>query len=772
MGDWTIAIEGLDREDEPGAEARLALANGTIGARAGREEGGEGTDASTFLAGLFDGPWAASELPGERSQSPSRVSGVDPWGAVVEVAGAPVDPAVGRLIEHAWTLDLRRAVLHRRWRQRQPSGQVVVVETDRRLLLDRPPVALHVLRITVEGADAAVRLTLRLDFSRAVQAGELSPVEVLADDCPSGLLMVGAALPRQATSGAPPLRLVVAQSVNAGPGAAWHRTGRPSESAAGCALEWKGEAGRAVTIERRLALAASRDVYPGARPAQALQAIERCSTAELIASHEAAWSARWQRAEIEIDGAPALTRALRFAVYHLIASGGDPEGAHAATPRGLAVQDDRGHVPWDLDVHQLPFFLFTAPEVARSMVLHRHRTLDAARGRARALGFRGALYARESAGAETAPEEGRGAGGRRVSRPAATCAPHVSADVAHAVWTYWRATGDDRFFAEAGVEILVETARFWASRVSVDRDGSGHILGVVGPDEYHPGVDDDAYTNEMARRNLRLGAAAAGWWRRFGHAAARWSAGPEEPARWRALADGLASPRARPDQPAQQFRGYFQLEDLRPAHFGVDGKALARRVGRDRLARTQIIEQPDVLLLALLLPEAADPAATARDFAVYDPRCAHGTSLSPAVHAAVAFRVGEGERGLALLDRALAPDVGHDLRRSASGVHLGAFGAAWQAVTFGAGGLAPGDDHVGIDPRLPGGWERMRCAVCWRGRALRLELAPSQVEVELIADESPAPLLAAGADRPPTALRQGERLRLRPPVRLTEGSRA
>ena len=175
--------------------------------------------------------------------------------------------------------------------------------------------------------------------------------------------------------------------------------------------------------------------------------------------------------------------------------------------RGLTGDAYFGHVFWDTEIYLLPFYTATWPDAARALLMYRYHTLSGARAKAAQSGYKGALYAWESAdtGMETTPESVLDPDGRSVEILSGKMEHHISADVAYAVWQYWRATGDDDFFVRAGAEIVLETARFWASRAVPESDGRRHIRHVVGPDEYHEDVDDNAFTNMMARWNLARG---------------------------------------------------------------------------------------------------------------------------------------------------------------------------------------------------------------------------------------------------------------------------
>ena len=200
-----------------------------------------------------------------------------------------------------------------------------------------------------------------------------------------------------------------------------------------------------------------------------------------------------------MDGDEATQQALRFALYHLNSAANPADDRVSIGARELTGDDYRGHVFWDT-VHAL-----TWPEAARALLMYRFHTLDAARAKAARMGWRGALYAWESAesGAETTPEQAIGPDRKIVDILCGKQEQHVSADIAYAVWQYWLATGDEGFLLDAGAEILLETGRFWSSRAQLGVDGCHYIRGVIGPDEYHEHIDDNAFTNVMARWNIR-----------------------------------------------------------------------------------------------------------------------------------------------------------------------------------------------------------------------------------------------------------------------------
>jgi trehalose/maltose hydrolase-like predicted phosphorylase len=463
---------------------------------------------------------------------------------------------------------------------------------------------------------------------------------------------------------------------------------------------------------------------PDSAPAPAA-AVERLRTVEvvgfdrLLAEHRAAWAARWADAEVAIAGDPDAERAVRFALFHLLASAA-AGGEAAVGARGLTGPVYAGHVFWDADVFVLPVLAAVHPPAARAMLEYRIRRLPAARRIAATHRRAGARFAWESAadGTEATPPLGhrpagppgpdphRGVGGpHRRRRPLAAC--H------YADWT-----GDHGFLEGPGRALLLDTARYWASRVRWDPAGRAYIDHVIGPDEYHVDVNDNAFTNVMARWNLRRAAALA---KRAGGAAATELQG------WRHLADALVDGYEPDTGRYQQFSGFDDLEPLLIGELARPLVAADLLLGRERVRGAQVVKQADVLMLHLLVPEETAPGSLAPNLVFYGPRTAHGSSLSPAVHAALLARAGDPDRALELFRLACRLDLDDLTGTTAGGLHLAAFGGLWQALASGFLGLRPSGRALGLDPHLPGAWDAVRLGLRYHGRRLRIRAGPDQL---------------------------------------------
>jgi trehalose/maltose hydrolase-like predicted phosphorylase len=461
----------------------------------------------------------------------------------------------------------------------------------------------------------------------------------------------------------------------------------------------------------------------------------------VLAAHETAWQQHWNVSDVIIEGDDKVQEAVRFAVYHLTSAANPEDECVSVGARGLTGDAYFGHVFWDTEIYLLPFYVAVWPEAARALLMYRYHTLPGARAKAAHFGFRGALYAWESAdtGEETTPERVIGADGTPVEILTGRMEHHISADVAYAVWQYWHFTGDDDFFLRAGAEMLLETARFWASRAVSEADGKRHIRHVIGPDEYHEDVDNNAFTNVMARWNIGRGLETMDllrerWPNRAAALREKLALGDDELADWRDAIPRIVTGLDAATGIYEQFAGYHKLEQLELSLYADRKMPIDVVIGRERTQRSQVVKQADVVALIALLPDEFPGAAAKANFRYYEPRCAHGSSLSAAIHALVAARLGETETALHFLRQAAVADLELD-PNSAGGIRIAGLGGLWQAIILGFAGLDLKSDMLGIDPRLPPHWHSLSFRVCWRGRSVAIRIAGKTAQATLVDGE-------------------------------------
>jgi kojibiose phosphorylase len=396
----------------------------------------------------------------------------------------------------------------------------------------------------------------------------------------------------------------------------------------------------------------------------------------------------------------------------------------------------------------LPFYAHGYPEAARALVGYRHHTLPGARRKAIAHGYRGALYAWESAdsGDETTPAAVISPFGEILRVLSGEQEHHISADVAYGVCSYAHTTGDLGFMREAGREILVETARFWASRVVLGADGLFHLRGVIGPDEYHENVDDNAFTNWMARFNLARAADAVD---AAPEASAALGAEPGEAGAWRRIAAAMYLGLDERTGVVEQFAGFFGLEHVDLAALGVRHAPADMILGKARTQRSQVVKQADVVMLVALLWDELSPAVRRASYLYYEPRTAHGSSLSPGTHALVAARLGLLDEAARYLEQTASIDLGNTMGNAAGGVHAAALGSLWQAVVLGTGGVRPApdaEDTLVLEPHLLPSWRALIFPLAWRGRQIQTIIEHDAIEVTVVHGAAPLCIRAIGPD--------------------------
>lgn len=515
------------------------------------------------------------------------------------------------------------------------------------------------------------------------------------------------------------------------------------------AISFRAAAGQEYTID---VLAA---VYTGADTKDPLTAALRAAASAAAEGYEESrsrnrnrWEQLWSRSRVVIEGDEAAQRAMDDSVYLLHCIAPRYSRSMSIPARGLSGQTYKGAVFWDTEMFMFDFFLFNEPETARTLLRYRIDTLDGARRKARSYGWKGAFYAWESqdGGADACSDYN--VTDVFTGRPMRTYfrdkQVHVSAAIVYALRKYLRATGDGSILAQGGAEVILECARFYHSLL-VRRAGAEQyeIFDVLGPDEYHERVNNNAYTNRMAQLVFRCAAELIPLLReKFPETYRALDAGMhlEEALRdFTDAAEHLFVPAPDPRTGLiEQFDGYFRLEDATPGVLrerlldpreywgGANGVA----------SQTQVVKQADVaMMLALFGRDYKEPELRAnRDF--YEPRTEHGSSLSACMYALLSCRIGEPDAAYPLFLKSASADLNGGGKQWAGTVYIGgnhpaAAGGAWMTVLQGFCGLEVSADGA---PRcrscLPSGWERVLFYARVRGVLYRFTLTHGETKIE------------------------------------------
>ena len=723
---WSVRETELDLDVIDQAGSVFALSNGHIGLRGNLDEGEPPGLPGTYLNGFYEQrplPYAEAGYGyPEAGQTAVNVTN----GKIIRllVDDEPFDVRFGDLESHERVLDFRAGVLERRAEWRSPAGRRIRVSSVRLVSLVQRAVA--AVLYEVEAVDDPVRLVVQSELV----ANEPMP-DVKVD-------------PRTAANLVAPLRCEQFSDHDAR-AVLVHITKQSAlRMAAGMDHFVEGPPGTETLTESGEDLARvtiTADIAPGQplrvvkllaygwssqrstaalrdQVAAALAGARRTGWDGLLAGQRGYLDDFWERADVELEGDAELQQSVRFALFHTLQAGARGE-QRAIAAKGLTGPGYDGHTFWDTETFVLPVLTYTAPHAARDALRWRHATLGMARERAQLLGFKGAAF------------PWRTIDGQECSGywPAGTAAFHIAADIADAVGRYQAAVDDEAFEREAGLELLVETARLWRSLGHHDTGGRFRIDGVTGPDEYSAVADNNVYTNLMAQRNLRLAADAV---ERHGERAAEIGVDPEETAAWRDAAQAILIPFDEQLGVHPQAEGFTEHQTWDFNHTTPEQYPLLLHFPYFDLYRKQVLKQADLVLALHLRGDAFTPEEKARNFAYYEALTVRDSSLSACTQAVIAAEVGHLELAYDYFAEATLMDLENLEHNTRDGLHIASLAGAWIVAVAGFGGMRDHDGALSFTPRLPQRLTRLTFGMCFRDRRLKVQVTHEQAHYSLL----------------------------------------
>lgn len=450
-----------------------------------------------------------------------------------------------------------------------------------------------------------------------------------------------------------------------------------------------------------------------------------------LASHMSKMRQVWERMDIEIDGDELAQQGIRFNLFNLYACAPDDPRVSIGA-RGLHGEGYKGHVFWDTEIFMFPFFLYTLPEYAKKLLLYRYNTLDGARRNAQLNGYRGAQFPWESAddGSEVTPKWGEDYLGNPVRIWTGDEEFHIGSDIAVAIVHYYMATDDAQFMYDYGVEMLLETGRFWATRVEYnDEKDRYEINKVIGPDEFHEHVNNNVYTNYLARWNLLKAAEFYNWLKeknkvKFEKLKNCLGLTDEEVESWRKIAHKIYIPKKEGEDLIEQFEGYFQLEEHEITEWDENGlPKWPKTVDLRKLSETKLIKQPDVVMLMLVLPEEFSHEEMKTNYEYYEKRTMHKSSLSPSMYSIMGLKVGDVHNAYKYFMKTVLVDLENNQGNTNNGFHAASAGGAWQSLVYGFGGVTLNSEGMlEFKPWLPENWKKISFNLNYRGTHLKVKV--------------------------------------------------
>ncbi|MFC4908104.1 glycoside hydrolase family 65 protein [Actinomadura gamaensis] len=723
---WCVREPELRLDRLAQSESVFALSNGHLGLRGNLDEGEPHGLPGTYLNSFYERrplpqAEAAYGVP-ETGQTVINVTN----GKVIRllVDDEPFDVRYGRLHFHERVLDMRAGTLSRDVEWTSPAGRRVKVTSTRLVSLTQRAVA--AICYEVEAVDDPVRIVLQSelvanealpDLGKDPRTSAMLETPLLSEDHMSNGHRV-VLVHRTRESG---LRMAAGMS---------HEFDCPDE--ADHALESLPDIGR-LTIATRLKpgqkLRIVKYLAYGWSSQRSRSALNDQVVGALAAARQTGWDGLlteqreflddfWEGADVEVDGDAEVQQAVRFALFHILQAGARAE-RRMIPAKGLTGPGYDGHTFWDTETFVMPVLTYTYPDAVADALGWRHMTLPLAKERAGQLGLPGVAF------------PWRTIRGQECSGywPAGTAAFHINADIADAVVRYLDATLDEQFEREVGLEILVETARLWRGLGHHDVEGVFRIDGVTGPDEYTAIVDNNVYTNLMARRNLIEAADTA---MRNPDVADRLGVSTEEAASWRDAAERMRIPYDERLGVHPQCDGFTNHARWDFAATKPDQYPLLLNVPYFDLYRKQVVKQADTVLALHLCGELFTAEEKARDFAYYEGLTVRDSSLSAQTQAVIAAECGHLELAHDYLGETALMDL-HDLNRNTrDGLHIASLAGAWTALVAGFGGMRARRGELRFAPRLPGGISRLAFRMRYRDNLIKVTVTGDHALYELL----------------------------------------
>ena len=745
--EWNIIEKGFHPEFLAQLETMLALGNGYLGMRGCPEEGGPNTENSTLINGFYEtSPIVYPEDAYGFAKTGQTIVGVtDSKTIKLFVDDEPFWLPNANLLRYDRRLNMKSGTLDREILWETPAGKQVLITSRRLVSFANRHVAAISYRVTL--LNAAASLVISSEMAAPEPGAHADP-----NDPRQTRIFAGRVLHHR-TSYAKDRRIVLCHATEKSRLTLTCATDHMLETSCPYAhkVSYTEDFGQvAFTIEARPDCPINLTKFMIYHTSPTASAEELCGRAEwtmdrvatqgfqqLLSSQEQYMHDFWRRSDVRVRdireertkrSTVEIQQAVRFNLFHILQASARAEDT-GVPAKGLTGQAYEGHYFWDTETYLLPFLIYTSPRIAKNLLTFRYKMLPQARARARQLGHRGAMFPwRTISGEEASPYYAAG-----------TAQYHINADIMYALRKYVQATGDEAFLQDCGAEMLVETARLWLSLgfYSDAKGGKFCVNSVTGPDEYNTVVNNNAYTNLMARENLRYAAQTVEALRAtdpdaYSTLVHKTALEPSEVEAWIRAADSMYVPYDEKLKIIPQDDSFLDREPWDFKNTPHDHYPLLLFYHPLNIYRKQVIKQADVVLAMFLLGDAFSAEEKKRNFEFYDPLTTGDSSLSSCVEAIIATQVGDIEKairyGVAALLMDLA-DVGGNVK---DGCHIASMGGTWMMLTYGLGGMRDDDGMLSFWPRrAPEDNAILRFPVTYRGQMLDVEIGLQKVEYTL-----------------------------------------
>ena len=735
---WIVAEETFQPDHLGKCESIMCLGNGYMGIRAATEEQYLGCTRDTFVAGTFN------KFGDEVTELPNVP---DVIAMPIRINGELLDLSKGKTTEYLRTLNLKTGLLERSFVWETSAGAAVRFDIKRIVSLKN----LHLIAQEIRMTSVNQAVDFHLESGINGQVSNSGSQHFVEGEKRFYDKKYQQSVMKTSESG---IDFVVNTTHT------FSLDGEEYEPKCLICIDrrlifvkYDGhvEAGKTLVISKCSNIYTSRDRDMEGKTLEELREVSleqlKLDATKSFDFHAEESAAEWKRKIWDHKDIPIQSKndfdqlALRFAIYHLTVMTPVHDNRMNIGAKGMSGEGYKGHTFWDTEIFMLPHYILADPKGARSLIEYRYNCIGGARRKAAENGYEGAMYPWESAwteDGEVTPLWGAAdiVTGKATKIWTGIIEQHITSDVAYGVYYYYTVTGDQEFMDNCGYEIILDTAKFWQSRLEYNKEKDRYeITDVIGPDEYKEHVSNNAYTNYMAHWNIRLAMSYAKYLRenkseiydRINKVIDIDGTMPK----WEEKVDKIYLPLPNENKIVPQDDTYLTLPEIDLSKYKASDVVgtIYQDYNMSQINKIQVSKQADVLVLFYIMEALFSADVKKENFYYYERHCLHDSSLSLSTHSILASDLHEKEKAYELFERACRIDLGPVMTTSDAGIHAASFGGIWQCVVNGFAGVRVVDGKLRIQPNLPDAWDSMTARICWQGQELEITVTKDTLTV-------------------------------------------
>ncbi len=708
--DWLFVKSKYDQKTQSEEETLLSLANGYFGSRGILEETPEGSTPGSFFAGIYDKTSSRVE---------ELVNFPEPFNLRISASGGEkLDVSACQVISHKRILDIKKALLFRSDVFRTVNSGRILYQSLRFISKNDPHIAVEQAAITP--LDKKANLSVKTSIETGIynegmlSEGRKKHFNVYEyKENKRHLYLSVKTLSRKILVGYAQKVCVENGSQSIIRGTNLFKMSLPKNET--------------LFITKFISFYTSLEIGKKELKKKTISKVNqscRKGFPLLLKEHAEKWKKIWDKVDIKIKGDKKINLAIRFNLYHLLINTPLQFIDASIGARGLS-EGYKGHIFWDTEIFILPFFIYNFPSIAKNLLLYRYKRLKVSKKQAKEKGFKGALFAWESAesGFDQTPPWVKTPEGKVVRVVTGKYEHHITADIAYAFYNYFKITGDLKFLLDYGIEVILETAKFWISRLTFNEKKNRYeILKVIPPDEIHQKVNNSFFTNYMAKFNIKLAISLVEKYKKgrysekINNVLKKTGLKIENFEKWSNIANNIYLPLK--NGLFEEFENYFNKIDVLKKNRKFP-PAIPRNID---LEKTKIVKQADIVLLFHLFPFNFTLKEKKKNFDFYEKRTWHLSSLSPSIHSIIASNLGYKKKAYDYFLKSLFVDLKNIYKNTKEGIHLANVGGLWQAIVFGFAGLNNSEGKLTIKPSLPPSWKKLSFKLNYKGKEITVKI--------------------------------------------------